>query len=726
MFARSAPAPSGRGGAARRPSLLLFSLCFLLTVPGRASSQESPAAPLLSFRERLELEVLGQVSKHPDHVPSLRLTYLRRSSLLSSTSVSGLLLLDPLSTTVGVAVGRMRSFVRSRGLLEPFAEVGAAFADARVPSGSYEVLTGDNGGMRVVHRYLTHRGPAAVAGAGLSWTGMAGSRTTVRLSAGYWQLVGGGGFRHGSVLFGVSLGRGHRDTHWYALVTDHTPPVSAVRGNGAAAGDSVDAVDGKVRVLAADASGIAVLRVNGEDIPYGPADAASDSLLGTTGGAVMGTAWVHASGGEEKLSVEVRDSAGLTSRSTVWAHAGPDRSPPIVSTLVPYRTPDKLGPRFRAMADDPSGIADARIGVCPVELTPLPPDPVTLRPRSSTARLTSGWGAAGDSLTLTVRDRLGNVAHAEVPSVSPKASTDARPPRLEDLRATAGSEESGHRSIRVSGFAVDAAGTWIARVEVDGEPAVLRVEHDPSRVDFDGWLPAPVGADTVLVVATTADGRVARKAVPVETAGRSSEGRLYVLLVSAATDTGAAHLRALTRRAGSGDAEVLLGAKATPEAVLTTLRRLRRFIASEDAVLVAIGGNLKADRSASGPSLELATGTLDVARLGYLLRALTDGVTLVSSDFRPGPTWLPPPAAAPGAQPPAGCYDSSDAPPGRVLDLRGTPARRILTGLAGAADRNGDGRVSVAELVAYLDLQMPRGLLPFDPRATVALPGGDR
>lgn len=321
--------PMGSGGIFRCLSAVLLLVSVASLRPGTAGAQTLPPYPRLSFRDELDLQVLGSVTKDFTHAPSFRITFRRRSTLRRSTIVSGMLLLDPLSNSVGVAVGQMLTFETGSKLLEPFAEVGVASSDARVSHGSYKVAGAGGTGSQVVEQYQAVRGLAALAGAGVSWSGtIFGHRRPVRVTLGYWQLAGGGGFRYGSVRVGVSLGWAHRDPRWYALASDRTPPRVLIVGQDVARLDSIDVTDGRVRILAADANGIAGIRLNGVRVAFRPADAASVHKFGLGSNAVVVTVKLAAPFDGRKLEVAVQDRAGLTTRRTVWVFAARAHTPP--------------------------------------------------------------------------------------------------------------------------------------------------------------------------------------------------------------------------------------------------------------------------------------------------------------------------------------------------------------------------------------------------------------
>ncbi len=726
---RSTRASFGSGRPGRLSNVLfIFVACLTPLLPtGPVIAQTAPGFPPLSFRQRLELQMLGEVSGDFAHAPSWRLSLQRRRTLRRSTSLSGMFLVDPLSQSVGLALGQVLTFPEGGTLLEPFAELGAAFSDARVPDGSYEVVGPGGIGQNVIHRYQVVRGPAALAGAGFSWAGLMGGHTAVRFTAGYWRLVGTKGFSHGSFRLGVSLGRARRDARWYALATDRTPPVTVVAGRDVATADSVEVTDGRLRVLASDTNGISRIQVNGGNVDFGPAGPTSVGRLGLGANAVVGAIEVRPRFGGEMLDVAVRDSAGVTNRSTVWAFPPPDHDPPVVTVLSPDSGADVDSQRSRALADDPAGIADAHVGLCPVDLVQLPPDTVTLQAVSVTARLVRGWGAPGDELPLDVRDRAGNSSRVSLAAVIPPIPADAAPPRLTDLTADVGEQEGGRKSVRVHGAALDPAGGWISRVTVEGRPAVLRVDRYPSRAEFGGWLLVDSGADAVTVAATTADGRTVQRSVPVTTTDPEARGRLHTLLVFPdSTNALRTSLLDLAGRAGTDDASVLVGASATPTAVLEALTRLESRVRQGDVVIVHVEGALAADPSDVGPSVELTRGRLDLGRVGRLLRELDDGATLFSTRLRPGHSWTVLPTEAPGVPPPPGCYEGDEYPAGAVVDAGPSSPGRMLTGLAGAADQDRDGRVLMTELLAYLGVSSGPGLFVFDPLLTVATPRGAR
>lgn len=722
----SARHPIGSGCISGCLPAVLLALSMVLARPAMAGAQTPRLFPPLSFRQELDLEVLGSVTKDLTYAPSFRLTWRRRNTLHRSTILSGMLLLDPLSNSVGVTAGQMFSIPVRGTQLEPFAEVGAAYADARTLEMRYPVVDTSGGGLRWVRRYRAEREPAALAGAGVSWSGVLRGRGRVRLTLGYWELAGLHGLQDGRLRFGVSLGwaAGH-DARWYSLASDKTPPTVIVAGQGAAPTDSVEVAGGVMHVLAADAVGIAGIAVDGANVRFGPADTISAHELGLGNNAVVGSAEVRLPLDGERLEVAVRDSAGLTTHAHVWAIPGPDHKPPTVSV----RTPGvhTLIPPARARVDDLSGIAYARIGACPTRLIPGDYLPDSAPPHP-TARLVQGWGAPDrHGAELEVWDRAGNVARASLPSWAPRIPADAKRPQLGELSATVGSREAGRMSVRIHGMVWDPAGGWIARVEVDGQPALLRLNDTPSAAVFDGWLVVPQEAKTVTVVATTLDGRSKRESVPITRGTREKSGRLYALLIFP-TDTThlSADLRALARRAGDDDPTILVGSAASPQAVFDAFTRLERQVGPGDAVLVHLQGTLTAGINALGPSVELGAGSLRLATVGALVRRLDAGATFVSTAFRPGRAWAVLPDEAPGAEPPVGCYGDDERPQGTVVDVGRSATQRILTGLAGAADRNGDGRILTTEMLSYLGVSLPPGLVPFDPLLTLKTAGGGR
>ncbi len=357
--------PFGIGPArARRLPAVLLGLFAVLSRPGAAVGQIAPTYPLLSFRERLELQALPEASQNFLRTPSLRVTLEERATLKRSTIYSGMILLDPLSHSVAFAAGQMLTFGHTR-LIEPFAEVGASFSDARVPDGRYEVVGSGGRSLRMIHRYQTLREPAALAGAGVSWSGMIGNQgsTPVRITLGYWELAGMHRFSDGSLRFGVSLGWARRDPRWYSLASDRTPPRVVIVGRGVARLDSVEVTDGQVRILAADAVGIARIRVDGAKVAFGPADSSSALRFGLGGDVVAATVVVLQPPFDgRQLDVAVQDSAGLTTHVTVWAFAAPAHAPQAASGGPRRRGVEALDPRAGAHGRALGGTGEGRAG----------------------------------------------------------------------------------------------------------------------------------------------------------------------------------------------------------------------------------------------------------------------------------------------------------------------------------------------------------------------------
>ncbi len=713
-------------GSSRNPRYLRTALLVVSAVwlnPAMAGAQSSPFVPRLSFRQQLDVQVLGAISKDFTYAPSFRITWRRRSTLARSTTLSGMVLFDPLSNSVGGTVGQMFSIPVGGTLLEPFAEAGAAYTDLRVPSVRYQVVDTSGGSLRWIQRYRSLRTPDALAGAGVSWSGVLHEHGRVRLTLGYWQLAGLHGFRDGRLRFGVSLGwAARRDARWYQLATDKTPPTVVVAGRSAARADSVVVAGGLVHVLAQDPAGVAAIEVDGANVRFGPVDAISAHEFGLGDDAVVGSTQIPLPLYGERLHVVVRDSAGLMTRSTVWAVPAPDHTPPTVTVLTRSVHGDRLGLPVQARANDLSGIAYARIAACPAELA-WPRDYTW-----PTERLVESWGVSdGSGAPLEVWDRVGNATRASLPARAPRIPAKAKPPMPSPITATAESRAPGRMSVRVRGGIWDPAGGWIAHVDVDGEAAVLDVSESPSHVEFDGWLVVPADAKTVTLVVTTVDGRTSRWRVPITTPPPQKVGRLYALLVfpDATTDVGAS-LLALAKRAGIDDPTVLVGSAATRETILDALSRLSERVGPADAVVVHLGGTLTADINALGPAIQLGAGSLDLSHVAHLLRGLDAGATLVSASFRVGRAWETLPLEAPGVEPPTGCYEDDVHPQGSVVDVGPSSTRRILATLAHAGDRGGNGRIRTTELLSDVGVSPRNGLLPFDPLLTLKTVGGGR
>jgi hypothetical protein len=171
---------------------------------------------------------------------------------------------------------------------------------------------------------------------------------------------------------------------------------------------------------------------------------------------------------------------------------------------------------------------------------------------------------------------------------------------------------------------------------------------------------------------------------------------------------------------------VLVGAGATPDALVRALVDLQRRVRYGDAVLLHLDAPLAADSSAITPSLVLSGGEVRLSYLDRLVRALEPAVVLSSSHVAPGYTWQAPLPAGLGAPNPPGCIESSALPVGRVVDLGSVAVASLLAALSGEADRDADGVVSVAELLAQVGITPAEGLLPSDPHGEVIRLGEGR
>lgn len=699
-----------RGGLAAA----LF-LCAALT-PRTASPQVQEPPSIQRMRDLLEVQFLGGVTGSEEFSPSFRVTAQRRQTLGRSLFLSGHLLQDHLSTAAGLAVGSSWALPLGPVLLEPFGEVGATLLDGRVETGSYEILL-PGGGVGTVDLYAPVEGIGGVAGGGVSLSGLLGEKAPLRLTLGYWHLVGGDGFSRGGVRVGASLGVGRRDARWYSLATDRTSPMARVVGRHLVARDSVEVEGPGVRVLAADASGIQRITVNGQPLEL-ERNGGAASELGP--GSVAAQAEVVPPFEGQDLDIMVQDSAGLRTRTLVRAYPAPDRDAPALEVLTPAGEGAPGRWLLTALAEDFSGIAHASVGSCQVGLNAVEPGADGVRP-AATSRLVGGWGDFPGTATLVVVDRSGNESRATFQPRWPEIRPGAAAPviQAEAVRSAAGP------AVRIRGSGSDPEGGWIRRVTVDGRSVPLAVADRPTTATFDAWVTLPSGAALTTVTVTTMDGRTAEVEVPVDGAEAVATGQLHVVVV-APEGADDATLRTLAELAPESNRTLLLGRAAARERVVQALVALQRSVEPGDAVLVHLAGRLTGEVNVDGPSLALPVGSLQVSYLTRLLRSIPGAVTAVTTDLEFGQGWRAPLASPLGAVPSGGCVEVGDLPAGAVLALGEVDPATLVTALQGDADRNADGQVSASELQSTLGEGSPGEVTGYDPAGVVVVLGGGR
>jgi len=690
----------------------------LTSLPARADAQVH-TAPVQHLRNLAEIQFLGGASESGGFASNLRVTVQRRQTLRQSVILSGLLLQDGLSRSAGGALGGSLAFPLGTLVMEPFAEIGAVTTDARIAAGSYQIV-GSDGTPVTVQRYRAVQGPAGVGGAGASLSTSMGERTSARFTLGYWHVAGSDGLSRGGLRLGVSLGAGRRDVRWSALASDRTAPVTRFLGRHTEESDSVEVGPDGLLVVAADANGIERILVGFEQAEFTRADRGTAERVGLEG-AVAARIPINPPFGGQVLEVVVRDSAGITSRRHVRAFPAPDREAPLLEHL---RSSDDAARRWTVelLAHDASGIADASVGFCPLQVGPSTPLARERDDLPATSRLVMGWGDFSPTSTVRVRDRSGNVREIGFDPWSPEVGNEATAP---DLRVAAEGRpaDRGRRSVRVRGTASDPAGGWIRRVTADGHPLSLRMTTGPTQVTFEGWLELPESTTSLDVVVATMDGRVARQSLSVSDLDTPQDSRLHVLVVIPGPEEHEpAHVRRLVALASRNDATVLTGKAATREEIVRVLLGMQNRVRPSDAILIRFEGHLAANPGASEPSWVVEGGEVPWGQLSRQIRALPSAVTLVSADIRTGHTWQAALGASPGAPAGAGCFETEDRA-GTVLDLHAISMEALLESLEGAADRNADGRVTAGELRTQLGLDQ-EAVSVFDPQAVVV--GGGR
>jgi hypothetical protein len=319
--------------------------------------------------------------------------------------------------------------------------------------------------------------------------------------------------------------------------------------------------------------------------------------------------------------------------------------------------------------------------------------------------------------SLLVTDRSGNVSSSGFRPNIPVVGPEAGGPVVAGVTVESRSIEGGEAvAVLVSGSASDPGGGWIRSVTVDGEPLALRALDGPRAVEFRAWIPAPTGDDVTLTVETL-DGRLTSQALPVrrsEPVDRAAQ--LNVLLIGVGTrEWDGLRERLVSLDEASRDG-VRLSAVTTPRQAEIELDRLQNRMGPGDRAWVHIRGALESDPRESGPRIAIVeTSSIRVEGLARLLRRVGGDAVLVTTDVVQGRSWRLPLDAVPGASPPAGCIDPSPERSGSVIGVDETTAERVLDGLAGAADADGDRDVSIEELLDFLGAAIPGLATPFRP-----------
>lgn len=698
-------------------SVVLVAFTAAFTTPARAQSLGEP--PPQRLRHIAEVQLLGGRSAGA-FTPSFRATLQRRRSLGTAVTISGLFLQDDLSHTGGLVLGYAGSLPAGPIAVEPFGEVGAGLTDARVSTGSYTILE-PSGAERTLERYRAVEGSAVIGGAGVSFSGLVGGATSARLTVGYWHVAGANGLSRGSVRFGLSLGVGRRDGRWYALATDRTPPTVLVRGRAGTEADSVALTDGVLTVLSADANGVARVAVDGRELTLQAADRSELQRSGLPETGVSASVTLDAPFGGLPVLLVTRDSAGLETTARLRAFGPADRDPPVL-TVVPSdpqsdQRPGEHAWPFQILAEDYSGIAEARLGVCSVSVSY--PNPATRGGDfPPTLRMIRGFEGIGAGNALVVTDRSGNQSRFAVTQTSPTIPTGAALPELLLATPNVAAGRAGSRNVFVVGSVRDPAGGWIRGVTVAGVAAGLRVPVSPSIVEFRGWVTVPATETSVVVEAVTSDGRRVRQTLALGPEEGRSAGRTHVL-IARASDEGRAAWERVAAIAEEEDRVVLLGAEATADRVVAALVRIQQSAGPDDVVFIHLAGTLTADVTAARPSVTFGGGQIQVTYLSRLIRSLPPAATLLSYDLAPGYDWQSPLADAPGGPAPPGCLEIGDLPAGRSVVLGPVTPSRLDAALSGEADQDADGIVTVLEMLDFLGVAAPAGVVAHRPDAVV-------
>jgi hypothetical protein len=452
-------------------------------------------------------------------------------------------------------------------------------------------------------------------------------------------------------------------------------------GDRPAVGDSVEAQGGSVEIYASDANGIETLLVDREVIGLESASG-MPAAVGLHDGAVMGRVQVSPPFGGQMLETVVRDRAGVVTRRDFTAFGPPDVQAPVVQETE--AADDAFA--FSAVVDDFSGIATASVDACPAPIRYL--SSVQSEGRSERARAITGWGDFQGPAGLRVTDRSGNVARAQVPVFTPVVEARGEPPAFD----------------AVSAIATGA----------------------PQTVHFKAWVGGSAG-DRLTLTARTADGRVHSEALDVQSGDEPTpSGRLEVVLLGSAAE------RAEVARDRLRASEEIIGparvsAYAAQNTIEAGLMDLGTRVRPDSRVWVHIEGVLGGAPNELAPRVEFADGSsLSVAGLTLRIRSLKAQAVLVTARILPGRSWQVPLGNVPGAQPAPGCFDPDGSVPGSVAALPGVPMERILEALTGAGDRDGDGRITVLEVLDWAGAGVPEGPVTFRPDAPLTTTGNKR
>ncbi|MDT8341371.1 MAG: hypothetical protein RQ751_07645 [Longimicrobiales bacterium] len=707
------------------PMLIMALVSSLLAIgPLAAQVGSSPAQAALTFRNLVDVHLLAAAPADGESfTPSLRIALQRRMGLGWSWTVAGLHLQDELSRTTGAAVGGSHTISAGPLLLEPFFEVGAGSTDARVESGRYQV-SAPGGEVQTVQRFRSVDGIAALGGFGIGASWISADGIVVRTGLGYWRVQGSDGFDRGSARATVSLGLARRDEIWYSRATDKTPPRALAVGVGPAEGDSVQVLDGRVLLYAADDNGIRRMLVNGLRVDF--SDASSDRTvdLGLSGpGAVVADIPVPAPPFEgTPLQIVVEDEGRQVTRLHLDIFGPEDRAPPVVASAEDIPQVTNVGWHLRARARDFAGIADATAGFCSMRVfQPIGPEGLPLG-LGATERILAGWGNFPPEIAVQIRDRAGNTGEVMLAPHHSAQNPGGAPPVIVQADAVLGSGVSGdRRSIRVRGRVADPGGGWISRVLVEGEPALLRADPDgPGTVDFHGWLAVRRDAESLSVTAETADGRSVTTRLDLPRDEPRAGARYMVLIGDSEGDESIARLTPVANLLGQPGTPVVVQAGNSPEAAVRVLRGLAGRVRPEDVVWVHLLGELSALLADFGPRLSLGDGSpVPLAFLADLIRRLEAGATLVSAEWQVGRSWQVFPRLVPGQNDEPGCISASQDGWGAVFGLGRTTPERMGSALLGEADRDADGVVRAGELAETLTGTAWSGLSPGDPLISI-------